>query len=369
MSGFAKLPTSRPSKFANAAEARLRRLNKPPNAYVRGMLFDLFLGAGPWIVVMLVICGLVSYLYTEVSGAAELFSILNVPAAISSISTFAGFLLVNRLSLSLNDNQKIIFEFQNLAGSAIDICILAKSQIASGKTVEFLTLSDGRGGFFRTTRLALACSSLCYIVKYRGRGAKIIPEGLPLGQDQRLLQSYKNITSAGNGSRGVNPFPACMLIIAELIDELCLGQKPSEYAALMSRLNSAAAAEGAIAATASYVQPYLIGVLLWVIYILYFFLLACTELVPEGGFNSLWTGAIISFCTISFYSVSERYRNPMKLRSRRAGQTPIVSTTCSDAEIAITSVFSRPTASLAMSQNQALPDGAGIKFSGLLTAR
>jgi len=32
---------------------------------------------------------------------------------------------------------------------------------------------DGAGGFYQTTRLALVCSSVCYAVKFAGRGLLI----------------------------------------------------------------------------------------------------------------------------------------------------------------------------------------------------
>jgi hypothetical protein len=105
--------------------------------------------------------------------------------------------------------------------------------------------------------------------------------------------------------------------------------------------------------------------LLSILYILYLFLLAITDLVPNNKWNSLWIGAVIAFCTISFYQISERYGNPMKLRSNMAGQKPMVSMACVDTEIAITSIFARAKSSLvgAGTLDAAGATPTGMRFS------
>ena len=84
--------------------------------------------------------------------------------------------------------------------------------------------------------------------------------------------------------------------------------------------------------------------LLYTLQILYLFLFLMTDLVPKnrcvleqifvhcenvaahlltnntscmfGRWNSLWISAIFVFCTTGFWAISERYGNPMKLRSK-----------------------------------------------------
>lgn len=129
-------------------------------------------------------------------------------------------------------------EFGNLSGSLINICLFLKSQIASGKSVDFLTLQDGKGSTFQTTRVGLVCASIPYVVKYTGRGTEIRPEGLPLGQDPRLLRGYVTLVTAGTGGPGMSPFAACILLVGELIDEFQTGEKPSEYSVLFGQLNA-----------------------------------------------------------------------------------------------------------------------------------
>ena len=239
-----------------ASAMRVRRLNKQPNNWLLGITMDLLLGAGPWILGVTTAAAGLTAIYTEVSGAKDTFALFNAPTAINAISTFAAFLLVGKQATNLGNNNAIIGQFGNLSGSLVNICLFLKSQMASGKAVDFLTLPDGQGGFFQTTRMGLACASIMYVVKYTGRGAVIKAEGLPLGQDQRLLMSYTKYTSPANGSPGMSAFMACVLIIGELVDEFQAGEKPSEYAVLFTQLNAVTAAEGAIGGTAGYSGPY-----------------------------------------------------------------------------------------------------------------
>lgn len=346
----------------SAAQMRVKRLNKPTNNWVLGVLFDLLFGAGPWVIGFVAICSGLVAIYENVEGAGNTFSLFNAPVAIGAISSFAGFLLVTKQGANLANNAAIIGQFGNLTGSLINICIFLKSQISSGKSVEFITLSDGNGGFFQTTRIALVCSSIPYVVKYVGRGAAIDAAGLPLGQDARLIKSYSTLVAPASGAPGMSPFAACILLVGELVDEFqtTAGDRASEYAVLFAQLNAVTAAEGAIGGTTGYAQPYLMKWLLYILYSLYLLLLAVTDLVPNNRWNALWIGAILTFTTIAFYQISERYGNPMRLRSKRAGQVPIVPYACVDCEIAITSIFARPTSILLGSQEAAVPTGGSF---------
>jgi hypothetical protein len=350
-----------------SAALRLKRLNKPKNNWICGMAMDLVMGAGPWVAGMIAICTGVMILSESLGSGEDTNSqgpLANfaAPAVVGAISTFAGFLLVTRQSTNLANNAKIIGEFGNLSGSLINISLFLKSQISSGKSIDFLTLSDGSGGFFQTTRIGLVCASVMYVVKYTGRGVPIRPEGLPIGQDARLLNAYNALVSPKGGSPGMAHFSACILLIGELVDEFQVGEKASEYAVLFSQLNAVTAAEGAIGGTAGYGAPYLMKWLLPIVYVLYLSLLAISELVPNNEWNSLWIGAIIAFCTISFYQISERYGNPMKLRSRMSGQKPMVSIACVDTEVAITSIFARNKAALVGGDGGILTTGVRFKL-------
>jgi hypothetical protein len=223
---------------ARAAQLRKKRLNKPANNLCLGVTLDLIFGAGPWIAYWLILCGILVPLHQYVDGATDVFSIFNAPVAVSAIAAFASFLLVTRQSAQLGNNAKIIGEFGNLSGSLVNVCLFVKSQISSGKSIEFINLADGSGGFFKTTKIGLVCASVMYSVKYTGRGEKIWAVGLPIGQDPTLLRSYTLLTSASNGSPGMSSFNALLLMLGELIDDFQVGERASEYAVLFGQINA-----------------------------------------------------------------------------------------------------------------------------------
>lgn len=270
MASYAALPLDIAQR--NAAELRVRRLNKLSNNWLGGMFFDLLIGAGPWVVGVAAVAACLVSIYENVDGAPDTFALFNAPVAIAAIASFSAFLLVGRQSTNLGNNAKIIGQYGNLTGSLINICLFLKSQIASGKSIDFLMLQDGKGSTFKTTRVGLVCASIPYIVKYNGRGTEIKPEGLPLGQDSRLLRSYITLVTPGTGGPGMSSFSACILLMGELIDEFQTGEKPSEYSVLFGQLNAVTAAEGSIGGTAGYSTPYLMKYLLYTLQMLYLLL-------------------------------------------------------------------------------------------------
>lgn len=140
-------------------------------------------------------------------------------------------------------------------------------------------------------------ASIPYVVKYTGRGVEIRPEGLPLGQDPKLLRSYVTLVTPSTGGPGMSPFAACILLVGELVDEFQSGEKPSEYAVLFGQINAVTAAEGSIGGTAGYSTPYLMKWLLYLLQILYLTLFLATDLVPKNRYNSIWIAVIFVFCT------------------------------------------------------------------------
>jgi hypothetical protein len=175
------------------AAARAKRLNKEGHhSPILGITLDLIFGALPWVVGSAALAAGLAAIYKNVDGASDTFALFNAPVAVSAIATFASFLLVNKQSGNLSRNGSIIGEFGNLSGSLINICLFLKSQISSGKSIEFLTLSDGTGGFFQTTRVGLATSSIMYIVKVRIRLSALpvhVPYVLPKANTQSHTQT------------------------------------------------------------------------------------------------------------------------------------------------------------------------------------
>jgi hypothetical protein len=252
---------------------------------------------------------------------------------------------VSKIQANLACNRTIIAEFGNVTGSLINLALWVKSQMVGGKrAVETITLPDGSGGCYKTNKIGMTLASVPYALKYVGRGVEIRPEGLPLGQDANLVNKYKEYTAKGQmgAAGGMTPFAALVLMIGEQIDQIQRSEKKdSEYAVLFAQLNAVTAAEGAIGAAAGYNPPYIFDGLLFVTFILYLGLALVSDLVPNNGANSIWIAAVVALCTIAFFQISDRYWNPMALRSKKSGQDPLISDMCMSTEVAITAIFSK----------------------------
>ena len=328
------------------ADMRRKRLNKEPNHWCEAVTLDLLVGAGPWLVGTCAVAVGLWLVHENVDGAPDVYTQVNSPVAIAAISTFSAFLLVSKIQANLACNTTIITEFSNLTGSLINLSLWVKSQMVSSKrAVQTLELPDGSGGTYYTNKIGMTLASAPYIVKYMGRGAEIRPLGLPLGQDQELVNKYTMYTSKGQkGTTGsMRPFVALVLMLGEQIDQIQRTEKKdSEYAVLFAQLNAVTAAEGSIIATTGYNPPYILDGLLYALVVLYLVLALVGDLIPNNGANAIWIAPVMAFCTIVFFQISDRYWNPMVLRSKRSGQEPLISKMCVSTELAITAVFSSP---------------------------
>ena len=342
------LPTDQDKRGValEAAEKRRKRLNKPSNDWCMAIVMDILFGAGPWIAGTCAVASALYAIHENVDGAPATYKTFDAPLAIGAISTFSAFLLVSKIQANLACNYNIVTEFNNLTGSLVNLALWVKSQMVSTKrAVDALSLPDGSGGCYRTNLVGMTLASVPYAVKYVGRGVKIQPEGLPLGQDRNLVRKYVEYTTKGSvsGAAGsMTPFAALVLMIGEQIDQIQRSEKKdSEYAVLFAQLNSVTAAEGAISATSGYNPPYIMDALLFLVFILYLGLALVSDLIPNNGANAIWIAAIVALCTIVFFQISDRYWNPMALRSKRSGQVPMISQMCVSTELAITAIFSR----------------------------
>jgi hypothetical protein len=328
------------------ARMRRKRLNKETNDWGSAIVLDLLWGAGPWLAGTCAVSVGLWLVHEHVEGAPATFLKFNAPAAIAAISTFSAFLLVSKIQANLSCNSTIIREFNNLTGSVINLALWVKSQMVAGKRfAKPLELPDGSGGVYVTNKIGLTLSSVPYIVKYIGRGVDIMPEGLPLGQDPELVATFKRYTQKGKSSTAtMTPFSAVVLMLGEQIDTIQRGEKKdTEYAVLFAQLNAVTAAEGAIGASTGYNPPYILDALLYIVFVLFLLLTLVSDLIPNNDANAIWIAAVITFCTAVFFQISDRYWNPMALRSKRSGQEPLVSKMCVAAELAITAIFSRVT--------------------------
>lgn len=327
------------------AEMRRKRLNKEPNDWCSAIALDLVWGAGPWLVGTCAAALALWAIHENVDNAPDTFKKFDSPAAIAAISTFSAFLLVSKIQANLKCNSSIVTEFGNLSGSLINLALWVKSQVVGGKrAVETTSLPDGSGGYYKTNKIGMTLASVPYVVKYVGRGVGIRPEGLPLGQDLHLVNKYNEYTSKGHaGAQGsMTPFAAIVLMIGEQIDQIQRDEKKdSEYAVLFSQLNAVTTAECNIGASTGYNPPYILDALLFIVFILYLGMALVSDLVPNNGIHAIWIVAVVTFSTIVFFQISDRYWNPMALRSKRSGQEPLISNMCVSTELAILAIFSR----------------------------
>jgi len=244
-----------------AAENRRKRLNKEDNNWLLGIAFDVLFGALPWTLGAALVALAFQLLAVAEPEVLTTYAVFSSPVAIGAISSFSAFLLVSKQSTALGNNARIIGEFGNAAGSCINLCLFIKSMAASpakdGKGLEYLSLDDGKGGKYQTTRPALICSSIMGVLKYSGRGKAIWAEGLALSQDPKLLGAFKQYMTPSNGSPAMAPFAALILMLGESVDEFQNQERASEYAIIFNQLNAITAAEGAISGTNGYSGPFI----------------------------------------------------------------------------------------------------------------
>ena len=340
-------PVTQTEKYSDGrrAQARHDRLNKASNNVPLAIFYDVLYGAVPWLVGVAAVTSILFAIHEADEEAQRIFPQLNAPVAVGTVSTFAAFLLVSKIQANLACNAKVIGEFGNLTGALVNLALFVKSQgITVGWGVETIERASGNkdGSQYETTRLALVLSSVPYIVKYNGRHVQVIPELLPLGQDRELVQIFQRYVSESGSTERMSDFTATVLMISECVDAIQHNAtKDTQYLVLFDQLNALTAAEGTIASTAGYQPPYILDAMLYVVFILFMLLLVIGDLIPTNRGNAVWLAGLVVICTAVFFQISDRYWNPMALRSKRSGQAPLVSKACVAAEITIIEIFSK----------------------------
>jgi len=331
------------------AQARYDRLHKASNNVPLAIFYDVLYGAVPWLVGVAAVTSILFAIHEADEEAQRIFPQLHAPVAVGTVSTFAAFLLVSKIQANLACNAKVIGEFGNLTGALVNLALFVKSQgITVGWGVETIKRASGNKdeslpSTYETTRLALVLASVPYIVKYNGRHVQVIPELLPLGQDRELVQIFERYVSESGSTERMSDFTAIVLMISECVDAIQHNAtKDTQYLVLFDQLNALTAAEGTIASTAGYQPPYILDAMLYVVFILFMLLLVIGDLIPTNRGNAVWLAGLVVLCTAVFFQISDRYWNPMALRSKRSGQAPLVSKACVAAEIAIIKIFSKP---------------------------
>jgi hypothetical protein len=97
----------------------------------------------------------------------------------------------------------------------------------------------------------------------------------------------------------MSEFAACLLLIAEQVDEFTLGEKPSEYAVLFGQINAITAAEGAISGTTGFAGPYLMVRSTWIKRVLHTIHIQTCVLTFNRFASFVVRNTCFTFCTVS----------------------------------------------------------------------
>jgi predicted membrane chloride channel (bestrophin family) len=212
----------------------------------------------------------------------------------------------------------------------------------SNDQFQVVTLPNGNGGLYQTTRLGLLLATVPFVVRYTFRGDLDIPfEELAVGGDPVLLERANDLTTSSDQFASVSPFTALLMMIGEYVHNLeDNGEiKPGELGALFKQIDALTAAEGVIASRVSFTYPRILRVLLYIVFFAWLCLLSLTDIGPSSGWNSLWLVGLLSLSSVGLYAMSNRYSNPFTIRSKDSTQTPLVGIACREAERAIDGVF------------------------------
>ena len=249
-------PVAKNGDFAGRAAAfRKRRLSNKRNNWLLGMTLDLVFAVAPWVLTASCMAVALVTLYESSEGTKDTFSVFNAPVAVAAVSTFSAFLLVSKQSTNFANNKTIIGEFGNLSGSAVNIALFLKSQISSGKTVEFITVPDGMGGYFQTTRIGLVPERVLLRQVLRLQ-CPDQPEGLPIGRTS-ACSSRRRADAAGKRRPWDGALPGADPHDRRARRRVQPGGEAGEYAVLFAQVNAVTAAEGAISGTVAFAGSYL----------------------------------------------------------------------------------------------------------------
>ncbi len=264
------------------------------------------------------------------------------PQVVSSLSALVTYVVSLRLSQNLGENAQSIRAFNEVCGAVINLAVWSRSLVSRAEFT-YLTLPDGRGGLYQTTRFGLILASMPYAVKltYRGNADDVHFAELPIGGDAQLLTRANALITSWGGFAGVSPFTALIMMIGEYIHELEEADeiKPSELTLLFRQLNALSDAEGKIASSVSFSYPRILRTLLYGVFLVWLFVLSLTEIAPASGWHSLWLVGLLSMSSVGLYAISNRYANPFAIRSTDSTQTPLVAIACRETETAIDGVF------------------------------
>ena len=200
-------------------EYRAKRLRKAQptsaKAWVIDLLWSIAVPASLGVAIAAIAMGLL-----EVDDVDDW--VRNTPISsqvVTSLSTLVALIVSLRLSQNLTENATSIEAFNDVCGSVINIAVWSRSLVSKGEFT-YVTLPNGTGGTYSTTRFALILASMPYVVKFTFRGRLDIPfEELPIGGDAKLLARAHELTASTDGLATVSPFTALLMMIGKRATE------------------------------------------------------------------------------------------------------------------------------------------------------
>ena len=332
-----------------AAYNRSKRLKPRTNKLWQAAFVDMFVYAGPWAVGAAALAGFFQLMTLFSSDVVVVYEIFQSGVVISTLSSFVAFLLVSKQRENLRCNRVVVEAFEQASNACISIATNTMAQTRNGKEVPIYTYYSGENkngvvntkSVYRTSPIALICSSAMQILKYSGRGEPIWAEGLSLAQQPDVLRAFKKLSTPFYGTRANDGFQACIILLSQILSDFSLqNMKSGEYGAIFKNVDLLCSAEAKITSTNMYQFPLILDILLYVLYTLYLVLICVTNLVPENQWHSVWLSAIFAYSTIGYVYVSDRYKNPTTLSSKFSGQSATVSMTVKSTERYLNSIFS-----------------------------
>ena len=291
-----------------------------PHVNWSGPLIDFALGAGPWLVsVGIVATGLTAVIESHDGLGEWMRENLSNDSALSALGSMLSFLVVTRISDNLNTNAKVLSLFGSLCGNTVALAINVRG-------LANVVRDDRRC----SSKLGLCIASLPYAAYFQSAkydesdvvcdiGHRNYP-ALPIMDNPATYDEFKRIRDEANRGGLAMPLFHTMLLqitknIHNMAEESVVKEenthlKQSHVSTVMRCLNRVAEAEGNLHSTLNFQWPRIIDIVIYALFVLYYFLLLISTLIPQSSWSSIWVSMIIVLSTAGLYGISARLSNP-----------------------------------------------------------
>lgn len=346
---FAPLPWTREERkkeYSDAAraKARVKRLNKESNNVPLAIFYDVLYGAVPWLVGVAAATSILFAIHEADADAQRIFPQLHAPAAVGTVSTFAAFLLVSKINANLACNRTVIAEFGNLTGALVNLAVWVRSQRNTKgwgahlpprkRQREPAHVRDDPAG--AGARVGAVHCQVQWPRRQSHSGAAAAGAGPGAGGHFQKVHHQERLHRAHVGLHGHRPHDQRANRRHPGADQK--GQRVFRAVCAAQRRDGGGGVDhghGGLPAAVHHRRD----------------ALHCLCALPAAGGrrrpiptnrgNAVWLAGVVVLCTAVFFQISDRYWNPMALRSKKSGQAPLVSKACVATEVAIVEIFSK----------------------------